>query len=108
MQDDDAGYTLQGRCLYGDGHHFCSYNRAGAAFSNARGEAGGGRDSTDLSLSDSNLCYGSQSDTIYWAWDNDEHFCSATVIGTGCLRRTRNAARGPGLPMNPYNYLMVW
>lgn len=104
LDADDTGFAFQGRCLVGDGHHFCSHGRAGAAFSNARGD----RDSSDPTFVDDSACYGSQSDSVYWAWQTDAHFCSPSVIGTGCLRRANRGNQGPGLPVNPFNYLMVW
>jgi hypothetical protein len=50
---------LHGQCLTGDGHSFCTKDRAGSRYSNA-GSAG---------------CKSSMQDTIYWAWDRDDHGC---------------------------------
>lgn len=87
-----------GTCMSGDGHHFCSSNREGARFSNG----GGG------------TCTGSEADSIYWAWDADQHGCNnALRIGTGCARRHSSRVafglsdNGEALPTFRYNFLLV-
>eukprot|EP00039_Didymoeca_costata_P001174 m.50357 g.50357 ORF g.50357 m.50357 type:complete len:475 (-) comp10665_c1_seq1:134-1558(-) len=73
-----------GTCLVGDGHHFCSYDRDGSRFSNA-GIPG---------------CSGSRYDSIYWAWDDDDHGCQGRpyTIGSGCQIHD---------PTFQFNYLFV-
>eukprot|EP00040_Diaphanoeca_grandis_P030404 m.179682 g.179682 ORF g.179682 m.179682 type:complete len:501 (-) comp31987_c0_seq1:254-1756(-) len=96
------GYVMQDRCLIGTSHHFCDYGRDGSAFNNMRGTPTAGGETTD-----SAACSGSQSDTIFWAWLDDGHFCDPNVIGTGCKFNSRS--NGPaGLPRFAYNYMLVY
>lgn len=79
-----------GTCLVGNGHHFCSFRREGSRLSNAG----------------TNACRGSEGDSVYWAWDADEHGCNAFLrIGTGC--DTNNDLGTPGIPSFRYNYLLL-
>jgi hypothetical protein len=92
----------QGACMVGDGHHFCTFEREGSRFSNAG------------AVSQTSNCGGSEADSIYWAWDDDQHGCNnALRIGTGCARRhTGGPAYGFGpdgaaLPSFRYNFMLV-
>eukprot|EP00039_Didymoeca_costata_P019767 m.338862 g.338862 ORF g.338862 m.338862 type:complete len:488 (+) comp18569_c0_seq1:84-1547(+) len=88
---DRGGRLLAGSCLTGDGHSFCSYNRDGAKYSNA------GADN----------CAGSGEDTIYWAWEDDDHGCNGGfVLGTGCDFNALNR-NSPSTPTYRFNYLFV-
>eukprot|EP00040_Diaphanoeca_grandis_P030406 m.179689 g.179689 ORF g.179689 m.179689 type:complete len:500 (-) comp31987_c0_seq2:258-1757(-) len=95
------GFQMQDRCMVGDGHHFCDHGRDGAMFSNMRGNVKFGN------RTDDNACYGSMSDTIFWAWIQDTHFCDVNVIGTGCKFKGRGNGP-PGLSTLAYNYMLVY
>ena len=95
----DGVNDLQGgSCVVGDGHHYCSKDRAGARFSNA---------------GTTRNCASSHGDTVYWAWDTDDHGCSPdTLIGTGCGGCTgAECLNGDATPYDPtmqYNFLFIY
>lgn len=88
----DGGNDLNGgSCVVGDGHHFCSQDRVGARFSNG----GAVRN-----------CASSFGDTVYWAWEMDDHGCADdTLIGTGC---GGSGSANPRQPTKQYNFLFVY
>lgn len=96
--------TDRGRCLIGNGHHFCSYNRKGARFSNAGN-----------SWTNNKPCAGSHADSIYWAFGTDEHQCGThsdttdpiKMLGTGCSKVSAKVGDGSHLPAFRYNLLFV-
>lgn len=54
-------------CLYGDGHHFCSFGRDGMQFNNAQGYK---EDPDTVGIGKNNsACTGSLRDTIFWGWN---------------------------------------
>jgi hypothetical protein len=74
-----------GGCLVGRGAHFCSRDRVGVRLSNA------GRQWDS--------CRSSSSDTMYWAWGDDDHGCDDNLqIGTGCQSQ---------IPTFRYNYMFI-
>ena len=93
------GTDVRALTSQGDGHHFCTFEREGSRFSNGGGNG--------------NNCGGSEGDSIYWAWDDDEHGCNnALRIGTGCARRhaggpTYGFVDGAALPTFRYNFMLV-
>lgn len=95
----------EGKCLSvkgGGGHHFCSYDRVGARFSNAG----------------TGSCRTTEKDNIHWAWDDDDTACGALggggdLIGTGCAVGHTAAGKKDtdprsGLPRKRYNYLFAF
>eukprot|EP00040_Diaphanoeca_grandis_P013113 m.66276 g.66276 ORF g.66276 m.66276 type:complete len:489 (-) comp23667_c0_seq1:130-1596(-) len=83
-----------GACMVGQGHHFCSFNRLGSRLSNAGGNSAGGP------------CSSSDHDSIYWAWNTDDHGCNPTLrIGTGCSKSSTQGQ--PGTPSFRYNYMFI-
>ena len=67
--NDGGSSLIDGGCHVGGGTMLCSANRVGSRFSN------GGTSS----------CTGTGWDSIYWAWDDDDHDCHETrMVGTGC------------------------
>eukprot|EP00041_Stephanoeca_diplocostata_P025132 m.651509 g.651509 ORF g.651509 m.651509 type:complete len:474 (+) comp22677_c0_seq1:179-1600(+) len=83
-----------GSCKIGDGHMLCSFERIGARFSNA-----GTGD-----------CEGSGHDSIYWAWNADDHGCNRALrIGTGCgVPGSEPGSQLAYPPTYRYNYMFVY
>jgi len=95
-------YPNSGECLVGDGHHFCSFDRAGTRYSNlGLGTLGVGKAG----------CSGSGGDSVYWAWMSDDHACASGakyLIGTGCDRISKTVPPAIGTPGRRYNYLFMY
>eukprot|EP00041_Stephanoeca_diplocostata_P032169 m.1023924 g.1023924 ORF g.1023924 m.1023924 type:complete len:78 (-) comp24098_c0_seq53:1405-1638(-) len=67
------------------------------------------RDGARFSNAGSGNCQGSGDDTIYWAWDDDDHGCNRALrIGTGCDFRAGISGNPAGLPSFRYNFLFVY
>jgi hypothetical protein len=82
---DGVNDLSSGHCHVGAGTMLCSRNRVGSRFSNAGVDG----------------CGGTADDTIYWAWDSDDHGCGRDfVIGTGCQVASSTTWR--------YNLLYLW